>query len=90
MKQVLIFTLGSKEKPVSPDDIKMFEKQLKEVSKGKRDAIVVPFEVQSLHELLLTEQDIEGAYNESINNYEVGYNEEDNEENNEDEEKDEE
>ena len=56
MKQILIFTLGSKEKTATPDDIKNFEKQIKEVIKGKREAIVVPFEVQSLHELIMTEK----------------------------------
>lgn len=90
MKQLLIFTLGSKEKPATPEDIKEFEKQLKEVEKGKRKAIVVPFKVKSTQEIIMTEQDIEEAYNKSISNYEVGFDPNDeNNENDEDEEENE-
>ena len=70
MKQIVIFSLIKQDKEISTEDIKSFEKQLKEIKTGKREAIIVPFRVETQTQLLLDENEIEDFYREGkMNDY---------------------
>jgi len=68
MKHIVIFCLGNNQQKVSPDQIKMFEKQLKDVKKGKKDAIVVDFPVTTQTQLILDDNEIDEFYNSENQN----------------------